>query len=210
MNSQIYFEQTETAVKQLFTAREYYRDQLKGAIPPTFVSGALDEAKRKKEFNDWQEKNKEIIETAFDKQKTYFGLTTSNATICGSIIQIAFMGIKSFSTSSKIPSTFSKFIPAYKNDNRQIFCVGKEVRAVPAGMIIYAARNQYNHMDEGLSNALSIFVFDTLAEYQTGGKYKDPAFDLANPKLNNYSHNILSLLEWRDYETYLADMKAMI
>lgn len=210
MNSQEYLNQTETAVQQLFTAKEYYTDQLKGAIGPTFISGETDEEKRENEFRAWQEENKEKIATAIDNQTAYFGLTTSNATICGSILQIAFTGIKSFSINSDIPATFNKFIPANKDDNRQIFCVGREIRNIPIGMIINAARNQYNHMDEGLSNKLSIFVFDTLAEYHTGGKYKDPSFDLENPILNNYSHNILALLEWNDYEAYLADMKKMI
>lgn len=210
MNSQEYFKQTGTAVKQLFAAREYYDRQLKGAIGPTFISGETDEEKREKDFRDWQQENKEKIDTAAENQKKYFGLTTSNATICGSIIQISFTGIKSFSTNSDIPSMFSKFIPTSKEDNRQIFCVGREIRGIPVGMIIYAARNQYNHMDEGLSNKLSIFVFDTLAEFHTGGKYKEPAFDLENSILNNYAHNILALLEWNDYEAYMKDMAGMI
>jgi hypothetical protein len=209
MTSQIYFEQTETAVRQLFIARNYYIERLKDIIPSIFVTGEPDEIKREEAFKDWHESNKETIERSLREQQEYFGLTMSNATICGSIVQIAFMGIKSFSKNSIIPPIFDKYISASKN-GRQIFCVGKEVSGLPTGIIIYAARNQYNHMDEGSLNPLSTFVFKTLAEYQTGGKYKNPAFDLANSMLNNYSHNILALLEWNDYETYLADMKIMI
>ena len=77
-------------------------------------------------------------------------------------------------------------------------------------MILYAARNQYNHMDEELKNKLAVFVFDTIAQYELDGKGKDPAFDLQNTVIDNYSHNILALLEWTNYDKYISDMGKII
>ena len=39
---------------------------------------------------------------------------------------------------------------------------------------------------------------------------KDPAFDLENEVLINLSSNITSILEWKNYESYYADMHSLI
>ena len=153
-------------------------------------------------------RNKIKIRAAQIEQKKYLGQTISAGAICGSILQIAFMGIKLFSKRKILPESCKDFLS--KNDKRVIFCIGREVRGVPVGLIIYAARIQYNHMDEELNNPVAQAVFEKIATYETKGGCKDPAFDLANPVLKNYSQNIVSLLGWKNYKTYLREMKNMM
>ncbi len=208
MIAQQYLKQTERAAKQLFKALQYYQQMLKGAFDPCFISSASDDNKREKELQRWYKKNKSNIQAARRKQRRYFGQTVSKGAICGSILQIAFMGIKSFSKQSVLPDAGKGIIR--NNDPRVAFCVGRQINGVPAGLIIYAARNQSNHMDEKLYNKAVSTVFDRIATYGTGGRYKNPAFDLNNAVLENYSNNMVSLLGWKNYDRYLEDMKKMI
>ena len=208
MTAQEYLAQTEQAAKQLFNALQYYQRLLKGVLGPSFVSNASDDKKREKEFQDWYEKNRDAIEAARRRQREYLGQTISEGAICGSILQIAFMGIKSFSKQKVLPDGCQGLLK--KDDYRVTFCVGREIRGVPIGLIIYAARNQYNHLDEKLNNNVAQAVFERIATHRTGGKYKDPAFDLDNAVLENYSHNIVNLLDWNNYDAYLNDIKKVI
>ena len=209
MTAQQYLEQTERAAKQLFEVLQYYQQILKDAARgPRFISSTLDDDERGKEFQRWHKQNKSKIQAAFKKQRKYFGQTISEGAICGSIIQIAFMGIRLLSKQKVLPD-ICKNILLKSNDPRVAFCIGREIKGVPAGLIIYAARNQYNHMDEK-NNDVTRAVFDKIATYGTGGEYKDPAFDLENVVLENYSSNIVSLLDWKNHNTYLEDMKTMI
>lgn len=208
MTAQQYLKQTERAAKQLFKALQYYQQMLKGALGPSFISSTSDDNKREKELQRWYKKDESKIQAALRKQRKYFGQTVSEGAICGSILQIAFTGIKSFSKQNVLPDTCKGILR--NNDARVAFCVGREIKGVPAGLIIYAARNQYNHMDEMLNNKVAQAVFDRIATHGTGGRYKDPAFDLHNAVLENYSNNMVSLLGWKNYNTYLEDMKKMI
>lgn len=208
MTAQQYLKQTEQAAKQLFKALHYYHRMFKGAVAPAFISSTSDDDERGREFQRWHKKNRSKIQAALRKQRKYLGQTISQGAICGSILQIAFMGIKLFSKQRALPDICKGFLRS--NDARIAFCVGREVKGLPVGLIIYAARNQYNHMDENLNNKVAQAVFDAIATHGTGGKYKDPAFDLNNTVLENYSHNIVSLLGWKDYKAYLKDMKDMM
>jgi hypothetical protein len=84
------------------------------------------------------------------------------------------------------------------------------VRGLPLGIVLYAARNQYNHWDDPKPHPITQAVFDVLALGHGYGQVRDPAFDLSNPKLNIYSHNILALFEWTSYEAYEKGIRALI
>jgi hypothetical protein len=119
------------------------------------------------------------------------------------------MGIQKFGNNQVIPPELHNIfkIPPKKLK----FCVGRKVRNLPIGLIIYAARNQYNHLDEKeLTEQINKRVFQLLSSYETGDKYTDPAFDINNPDLTIYSHNIVGLLGWITYENYLCDMRCML
>jgi hypothetical protein len=85
---------------------------------------------------------------------------------------------------------------------------------VPIGLIIYAARNQYNHWDEEhLRNRVNEWVFNTLATrhgIKGAEKFKDPAFDLNNKMIQIFSSNVVFILGWHSYDLYLADMENLL
>lgn len=87
------------------------------------------------------------------------------------------------------------------------------MRTVPIGLVIYAGRNQYNHMDDEKLSALNTTIFNLLASSYEGAtehSSKEPAYDLENVVLINFSSNITALLEWKNYESYYADMHSLI
>ena len=210
MNSTKYIEETKHAVKQLFETIAYYRRMLDEMPSPVFVSDTPfdDKESWEREFNQWQENHRREIERSLEKSWEYLGLSFSNATLCGSVLQIASMGIELFSSNTQIPSCCSSFVKPGQKAIKH--CIGREVRGLPIGIIIYAARNQYNHWDDPQPHRITKAIFDSLACNHGYGEVRDPAFDLSNANLRIYSHNILGLLGWKSYEDYEKDIRAII
>ena len=203
-----YLQETEHAVHQLFDGIAYYRRILEDMLVPVFVTSiSYDDNKEawNNAFDKWSEENKEAIDRSYKISREYLGLSFSNATLCGSVLQIAFMGISLFSGNNVIPDSCKCFVN--KEQDAVRYCIGREVRGIPIGIIIYAARNQYNHWDNSNPGRITQAVFDCLA--LAHGSVKDPAFDLSNP-MKIYSDNILGLLEWYSYNDYHVDMLQLI
>jgi hypothetical protein len=207
-----YIKETEPAVKNLFDSLERYFSILKKIKLPTFISPLnISEEQADEAFGKWQKKNRPAIKRGLQRQRKYFGYQFSIATLNGSILQIAHMGIALFSENKVVPPDFSSVIRAGSKEAR--FCIGRRVQEVPVGLIIYAGRNQYNHMGEPTLNRLNTFIFDTLATrhgIKGAENIKDPAFDLSNRRILIYSSNLLSILGWHNYDPYLTDMKCLL
>jgi hypothetical protein len=210
LGSSEYIRETEHALRQLFDGVAYYRKLLQEINHPMFITDAPigDENEYKAEFSRWCNDNKEAIQNSHRKSQEYFGLSFSNATLCGSILQIASMGIDLFSLNNEIPDPCKTIVKEGKKAVK--FCVGRIVRGLPLGIIIYAARNQYNHWDDPNPHKIAQKVFDALALNHGYGSVRDPAFDLSSRNLKIYSHNVIALLEWKSYESYLTDIKTII
>jgi hypothetical protein len=205
-----YLKETERAVWQLFDGLAYYRRLLDEMHVPVFITDIPfdDKDEWTKAFEHWHEENREVIEKSRRKSQEYLGLSFSNATLCGSVLQIASMGISSISKNIVIPDSCKSFVDEGQEGVR--YCIGREVRGLPIGIIIYAARNQYNHWEDPKPRRITQAVFDGLALGHGYGPIRDPAFDLSNPSLTIYTHNILALLEWHSYHDYYSDMQALI
>jgi len=210
MNRTKYIEETEHAVKQLFEGIVYYSRMLEEMPNPVFVSDTpfKDKESWEREFNKWQEEHRQEIEKSLEKSREYLGLSFSKATLGGSILQIASMGIELCSSNTQIPSCCTSFVKPKQKAIKH--CIGREVRGLPIGIIIYAARNQYNHWDDPKPHHITQTVFEFLACNHDYGRVRDSAFDLSNPNVRIYSHNILNLLGWKSYEKYEKDIRAII
>ncbi len=208
MDSAIYLRETEHAVRQMFDAIAYYRRLLYEISPPVFITSISFDTLNawNKAFEEWCEENKEVIEKSNEINRKYLGLSFSYATLCGSVLQVAFMGVSLFSSNDVIPPSCKKFINNGQDAVR--YCIGREVRGLPIGIVIYAARNQYSHWDDSKPRRITQAVFDRLALGH--GSVKDPAFDLSNPNLKIYSDNALGLLQWHSYDAYWEDMLQLI
>lgn len=202
-----YIEETSKAVQQIFDGLSFYRRILEEDPRPVHVFDANpdDETAWKESLERWYEEMGPTIAKSLEKQREYLGYSFSQTTLAGAILQIASMGISLFSKNNEIPESCRDFVSSKSKHVK--FCIGRTVSRLPIGVIILAARNQYNHWDDPKPRALTVAVFDRIAN--ASGKYTDPAFDLKNPSLNTYSHNVISLLKWTTYDAYLADASEM-
>lgn len=143
--------------------------------------------------------------------------------IAGSILQIAYMGLKRHSPGGNkivLIKQIEAALPQAKNKAKgydPAFCVGRCVGDIPIGLLIYAGRNQYSHQDERClapKNKLIFKYLDSLFKDQ----YKNNiTFDLYDPKAFNYAYSILAAMTWlpyhkqpNPYELYEKDMRDML
>lgn len=203
-----YLEETEKAAQQLFEGLAFYRQILQEDPRPVFVADVSpdNEDAWRESLARWHKENKATIALSIQKQREYFGYTFSQGTLAGAVLQIAYMGISLFSNNTEVTEACRDFIRP--NSKPAKFCIGRQIYDIPIGLIIQAARNQYNHWDEDELRNPAREVFNRIAN--ASGKYTDPAFDVGNPMLQTYSHNVISLLGWRDYEEYATDMSHLL
>ncbi len=207
MTAADYLEQTKKAIQQLFSALAFYKNLSRQAVGPTFVGWYADEEDRDAQLQRWLVEKKPEIERAREKSREYFGIYESQNVISGGILQVAFMGIQLFSPNSGIPKSCAKFV---KPDTKAVkFCIGREVLGLPLGLVIYAGRNQHYHADEEKLHPINLAVFDHLANYESKGKYQNPAF-VPSKDFSSLANNVLFILAWRDYEAYVRDMQELL
>ena len=202
-----YLRKTESAVRLLFTGIDSYLQVLRQATGVVFVSGELDDSKREADFAAWLIENEQRLAAARVAERDFIAESFALDTLCGSILQVAGKALEVYGTNNVIPTG----LPTTVKSHFAKFCVGRPIRTVPLGLVIYAARNQHTHFnDDGLREPSSS-VFNLLATaHRFGPGIVDPAFDLKNDRLLSYASNISSLLDWRSYEQYIADMRSML
>lgn len=94
------------------------------------------------------------------------------------------------------------------------FCVGRELGDLPIGMVIYAARNQYNHFDEKRLSVVNEVVFNYL-HIASPNPPNDLSFNLYDHR-NYYCYSCLVALGWTDsenepsYNKYKRDISAIL
>lgn len=201
-----YFQKTEHAVKHLYAGLEscwsYYREALEHWDPIARLGEPI--------TPESTAAAKRYVELAHK----YFGLKFSEATFAGAILQVAYTGIRLFSRQTSPPSSCENLIRSDHGKPVEAalpFCVGEEHYGIPVGLIIYAARNQYNHWDEEQSNLVTRNVFRNLTAAFYNSVWSDLAFDLSNPTINLYADQVLlAALAWTTYDKYLNGMNSML
>jgi hypothetical protein len=148
--------------------------------------------------------------------------------IAGSILQIAYIAIKRYAVfkgksenSLHFESEINRLIrenPNARSKNHfslpDEFCVGRDIGHLPLGMIVYAARNQYNHFDADRLKIVNEVVFNHLHNL-----WPDPgngmSFSLYD---SNHFHcySVLAVLGWTDnasglgYGQYKKDLASVM
>jgi hypothetical protein len=206
-NAEEFIARTQSAVESLFGGIRSYLQILESARPPVLVGSYSSELEHKKAVEDWTRENEASIEASFKAQRAFMSERYALAVLCGSLLQVATMAIRLHSKNRLIPDEFHGIV----NPSHAPFCVGRRVRDVPIGLIIIAARNQYNHIEDGNLHKLSSGIFEWLAtKHGFGLDIRDPAFDLDKNLAWNYASNVTGLLGWRRYEDYVDDMRSLL
>ena len=111
MSAENYLQQTEDAVQQLIQVAIRYEQILAGHISPIH---ATDQTQ---------------IQNYLAAAEEYFGLQFSQGTLCGSILQVAYMGIDLYSANTTVPDDCSDLIGTNKKAVK--FCIGRRVHGIP-------------------------------------------------------------------------------
>ena len=204
-----YLVRTESAVKQLFQGIDTYLSVLRQASGVTFITGTRFGSVHDVEFSTWEAVNANRLAKAREAERRFMAETFALDTLCGALLQVAEKALEIYSRNEHIPTQLAGIV----RQNQAKFCVGRTVRNVPLGLVIYAARNQHTHFNDGALREPGATVFDYLATshgFGGGDGIVDPAFDLSNPGLVSYASNVTALIEWRDYSQYIADMRDML
>ena len=209
-NIQVYLGQTESAVRKLFEGLYCYHKLVLKSVSPMYLGKEGDTEKNTPAYQEWSEKNKNEIQISRKAMQDSFAERFAYATLAGSLLQIASMGIQLFSQNESIPEDLPEDIKQHIKTPVKKFCIGRKICDIPIGLIIYAGRNQYNHMDEENLNSLNTEIFNWISK-NTIRNYITPCFSLDNkPLITNFAGNIIGLLEWNYYEKYYADMLQML
>jgi len=206
-----YLDSTETAVVKLLEGIDSYLAILEKGVGVEF-SGSFSSDIDADQFEEWRAANAEAIAERRRIMDEYSAQSFALSTLAGSILQVAAKGIEWFSEGGPVPSEYEGLIKG----RQAKFCVGDVVHGVKSGLIIYAGRNQFAHMNDPSLSALNEAIFDHLARghgVKGMGHIKDPMFDLENETLTVYSANITGILGWRGtegYSQYRSQMEYML
>lgn len=204
-----YLLRTESAVRVLFLGVDYYLSILRKATSVTFVTGEPYGPAQDAEFAAWQSENAERLAAARVDEREFRAESFALDTLCGSILQVANKALELYGSNTTIPSG----LPATLRPHHAKFCVGRVIRTVPLGLVIYAARNQHTHFNDDALREPSASVFHLLATAHGYGRDQQivaPTFDLNSQRLVSFASNVTALISWRSYQQYFADMRSML
>jgi len=155
--------------------------------------------------------NRAQAETYMHNLSLSLGLEVAKATLCGSIAQVAYMAISQFSQNVAVDHECAA-LSVTAGSKPVKFCVGRRVHGIPLGLLVYAARVQYNHWDEGRpSNPVPRAVFDALYRHYANDLLFDMAYVLDWPAPRPVAHYIVRHeLRWLTYDDYVSDMTSAI
>lgn len=206
-NAKSFLESTAPATEGLFSLLNQYGWQKIRAIVD------LTKSKTRNEIEEHKSK--------------YSSVDVAREVIAGSILQIAFVAIKEYGVAqgkSPLVLEFEKQInklistsPKARCTNFTFpegFCIGRELGQLPIGLIIYAARNQYNHFYEVRLSPVNEVIFNYLNQLWPS-PHNGLSFNLYDDK-QFYAYSALAALGWTDshkglgYTAYTADMANLL
>jgi len=207
-----YLDKTRSAASVLFNGIEAYSTFLRERSI-TFATSYSDEEDFQTQYGAWCARNQSMIQAGLEAQRHYMSERFAQATLCGSVLQLAAKAIECYSCNTQIPKDWASFIrPGTK---QVLFCTGNLVRDVPLGLVIYAARNQHTHFNDKQLQQPSREVFHRLSTNHVYGKRSneaviDPAFHLGTESITSFASNVITLIGWSSLTDYESDMQQLL
>jgi hypothetical protein len=133
----------------------------------------------------------------------------SEGLLAGLILQSAYTAIKLYSPARPIPDGWKDLIEPSHNAAR--FCIGELKHGIPAGLIVYAGRNQSAHWDEP-PREVSERVFRLLANAFDDNMLWDMVFEIETGVTQSFCAGpvLFLALGWKSYDVYLAELDHML
>lgn len=209
---QEYLSKTKSAVQKIYEAYNSYYELMRIPERPSFfIVGDPDSEENRIAYKKWQTENKEVLEERHKRDNEFAFEFLARSTLCGSILQFAYNGIKILSKNNSVPDDFKEIIKPKSIPAK--FCIGRIIDDIPLGLIVYAGRNQAMHYDENDLKEPNKTVFYKLANWYSPTFNKwfvNSYYDLTDKNVIHYAENILYKLEWLHYDLYENDMIEML
>lgn len=196
-------------MRHLFAGIDAYLRMLRSEQRPIFTGSFGSDEERRAAFEKWTAENDEAITRSLRAQRAFRAESYALTTLCGAVLQIASTAIRRYSKNSFVPDEFVSIVKNNRNAKRH--CIGRLVRGVPIGLLIYAGRNQYAHIDDTGMHAVSASIFERLSTgHGYGDDIRDPAFEPLPEVLGYLPSNVMSVMDWRSYEVYEEDIRDLL
>jgi hypothetical protein len=211
-NAAQYLDKTRSAAARLFEGIDaYLAIILKHST--TFVTSYTSDEDFQQQYDAWCAANQSKLQAALEAQKQYLGESFAQATLCGAILQLAAKAIECYSKNDQIAQDWVALIKP--GSKPAPFCIGRSVRGVPLGLVIYAGRNQHTHFEDQSLREPNVEVFRRLSLNHGYGKASsepvvDPAFHLGTQSITSFANNVTALIGWRSLEAYESDMRKLL
>jgi len=150
-----YLTKTESAVRLLFGGIDSYSVVLREITGVTFVTPQPFGPAFDAEFSAWQLANANALAVAREAERKYVAESFALDTLCGAVFHVAEKALEIYSTNTTVPPEWADVATSRKAR----YCIGRRVRTVPLGLVIYAARNKHAHYNENSLHEPSATVF---------------------------------------------------
>ena len=199
---------TRSAVAKLLGGLDDYRRAFgKGIEGSTFVSDGSSMEDFDARYRQWRQDNPEIVERSIAAQTEFHGERFARATLAGAVLELAWKGIEVYSTNTRTPASVRMVVGDSKVGVK--FALGREIRGVPIGLVIYAARNQHVHYNDRSLARINRDIIEQMARHGHPD-LKSPELDLDRHQGESLANNMIYLLDWVDLARYERDMRALL
>ena len=197
-NLEEYFIRTEQAVRPQFDLLHNFNEETR---PPPLIT---DESGR---VIDPHGELAEYVERVQENKAHHF----AKSIVCGTILQVAYVAIKQYSQ-NRIDAGECREFSVTPPSNAAKFCIGPSVQGIPMGLLVFAARNQFNHWEDGTpTNPVTKAVFDKLHQHYMTDPMSDLVYALNWPWFRPVTHFVVwDELQWRSYEIYVDSIRGML
>ena len=191
-----YLDKIKSAAEKYFDSWHEYTNILYEVEKPHFYHlGELTE-ETQKEYDVWRLENEAAINKSLENEDKYVDELFAQSTFAGAILELAYAGIKRFSTNRETYSLVNEVIKPGSKFSR--FCIGRIENKLPIGLIILGGRNLHNHINEDELKEPNITIFNIL----TGkgfSKYINSYYDIDGGQRYNVLSNLIHLLNWNSF-----------
>lgn len=202
-----FLHQTRRATIAFFDGIQAYKALIWNpeVVPPVVWGPDFD-----RQMAEWFEENKEAVNRDLVQQRTYVEEYFALATLCGAVLHLAHHAIARFS--DNIESSAPAICQRITNSRIKKYCIGRIVRGVPLGLVVYTGRNQHAHIGEDLRSP-NLEILEQLVEGsgEGGGSpwIHGSEFEYSSGNPESMAPDILELLQWESVKDYERDMIAL-
>lgn len=199
-----YLVRTNSATQHLFNGVDELVGPIRHHRLPVFVGwgDSIDP------YTQWATEHQDEVRESIAIQEKYVVELSAIAALCGAILQIAFHAFQLCSTNTAVAEKFGEVITA--GHKAEKFCVGRIVKGVPLGLMVYVGRNQHMHFEDASLKGVTRKMFDVILTSPHEGDLSRLVLDehLLTEAQGGRSmaKAFIDLMRWHSYGAYERDL----